>query len=285
VNRAIYNIKHYGRKILAFFHIVPGFKNLEERHLYELDKRIAALPVGVPGEFEYNGWKIHYLNPEALRTMIRTLIIKQWNDFVATRDDPLILDCGANIGVSVLHYKRLYPKARIIAFEPDPDACAVLRKNLQQNGVEDVTVVQAAVWTEEAELEFMQHEFTDSSRLVSDKSYLPKGELKVRTVRLADYLQNNSVDFIKMDIEGAETEVIKDCSEHIRHVPQMVIEYHYMKSEVDALSSVLAHLAQAGFQVTINQYGNWIDLLRKDRARMDLNYGYDQYFLICAWHE
>jgi predicted O-methyltransferase YrrM len=46
---------------------------------------------------------------------------------------PLILDCGANVGVSVLYFKRLYPDAEIIAFEPDEDVFAILKQNYEES--------------------------------------------------------------------------------------------------------------------------------------------------------
>ena len=44
--------------------------------------------------------------------------------------DPLIIDCGANIGISVLEWKSRWPMARVICFEPDPDAFRLLEMNI-----------------------------------------------------------------------------------------------------------------------------------------------------------
>src|SRR5512134_1625936 len=77
--------------------------------------------------------------------LYKDLIVNQIYRFEALRPDPCILDCGSNIGLSILYFKRLYPKARIIGFEPDPAVLHYLQDNVSANGLTDVKVVQAAV--------------------------------------------------------------------------------------------------------------------------------------------
>ena len=66
--------------------------------------------------------------------------------FEAQSERPIILDCGANVGVSAIYFKRLCPNAHIIAFEADASIAAYLRKNLAQNGILGVEVWEKAVW-------------------------------------------------------------------------------------------------------------------------------------------
>ena len=72
----------------------------------------------------------------------------------ARHGEPRILDCGANVGLASLYFKKRYPEARVTAFEADPAIADVLRGNLLRNGCPDVEVVEAAVWTEEGTVEF-----------------------------------------------------------------------------------------------------------------------------------
>ena len=60
---------------------------------------------------------------------------------------PRILDCGANVGLASLFFKRRYPAARITAFEADPALFAILDANLRANGAADVEARHAALWT------------------------------------------------------------------------------------------------------------------------------------------
>src|SRR5205814_5177552 len=119
-------------------------------------------------------------------------------------DHPLILDCGANIGLSVLYLKRLYPKSRIIAFEPDHAIFDVLKHNVHGNGFTDVELVRAAVWSQTTTLRFWR-EGTGAGRVVGTTNQT--GLIDVPAIRLRDRLEAAPIDFLKLDIEGAETEV------------------------------------------------------------------------------
>lgn len=79
-------------------------------------KRSTRLPttVSVVGcEFAHRGER-------AFRFLFNELFADACYSFRAQTDSPLIFDCGSNIGLSILFFKKLYPKARVIGFEPDP---------------------------------------------------------------------------------------------------------------------------------------------------------------------
>jgi tRNA G46 methylase TrmB len=109
--------------------------------------RLRKRPRKVSGNVKVCGWEIDYVDNLALLSSLEILVQKGWNDFLTENETPLILDCGANIGISVLNYRRKYPSAKIIAFEPDPTFLPVLKKNLETNQAADVSIVEAAVWT------------------------------------------------------------------------------------------------------------------------------------------
>ena len=102
-------------------------------------------PVIQSGTTELFGWDLEYVCGAALPNFIDSITIRRLNDFIAENDCPYILDCGANIGFSSLSYKKKYPNATIIAFEPDPTFLPVLKRNLSHNGAVDVEIVDAAV--------------------------------------------------------------------------------------------------------------------------------------------
>ncbi len=169
--------------------------------------------------------------------------------FVADNETPYIIDCGANIGLSVIYFSRLYPGSTIVAFEPDPDIFSVLKKNTENFKLSNVSLHEAAVWTSNGSLDF-QIEGGMSGRI-------PKAEdkiniRKVTSMRLRDFL-NKPVDFLKMDIEGAEYEVIKDCADLLYQVKNLFIEYHSHSSEEQKLDEILRILTTNNFRYHIHE--------------------------------
>jgi len=169
--------------------------------------------------------------------------------FAADTNTPYIIDCGANIGLSVLYFKTLYPDAEIVAFEPDPNIFAVLVKNVDSFQLNNTTLHEAAVWTSNGTLEF-QVEGGMSGRIpkATDTTNLTK----VQAIRLKDLLCR-PVDFLKIDIEGAEGAVIRDCADKLSLVKHLFIEYHSHNTEKQQLDEMLNILSAQGFRYHIHE--------------------------------
>ena len=134
--------------------------------------------------------------------------------FQAPVTDPVILDCGANIGMSVLYFKHQYPDARVIALEPDPTTVPYLEENVRHNGLKDVTIVRAALAEQDGQITLHSDGRYGSTIMTNsdDAASTESQRYDVRTVRLRDYL-DQPVDFLKMNIEGAEWPVLADSAE------------------------------------------------------------------------
>jgi hypothetical protein len=78
------------------------------------------------------------------------------------------------------------------------------------------------------------------------------GTTSIKAVRLRNFL-NERVDFLKLDIEGAEYEVLMDCKEKLANVQRMFIEYHGQFSTAQQLEEILDLLTQSGFQYYIKE--------------------------------
>jgi len=172
-------------------------------------------------------------------------------DFEAGRNDPLIIDCGANIGLSVIYFKQRYPAAKVVAFEADPNVFRVLEHNVAQFGFTDVTLNRAAVWTHDGEVSFCM-EGGLSGRLPKGDGDAPK-QVRVPACRLRDVLAQRPIDFLKLDIEGAEAAVLADCREFVRSdwIRHLFLEYHSHVQEPQVLHELLALLAAGGYRYHI----------------------------------
>lgn len=175
--------------------------------------------------------------------------------FDSLQPAPRIIDCGSNIGVSILYFKYIHPAARIIGFEPDPTILPYLQENLKRNGITDIEIVQAGVAAKEGVLTF----YSDASYGTTMEKPPVQGdkvhwqEYQLPCVRLYDYL-NEPTDFLKMNIEGAEWEVLDDCRERLHQVNQMAIEYHHLPGLERNLHKILALLDEQGFEYVIYDF-------------------------------
>lgn len=187
---------------------------------------------------------------------LKELFIEEVYRFKSSTDSPYILDCGSNIGLSVIYFKKLYPKARVVAFEPDNQICGFLKNNINQFGFSDVVVENKAIWKEKTTLEFSATGAL-GGRLNDPKESATTGKhvIKVQTVRLADYL-NEQVDFLKIDIEGPEVEVLQDCAHFLTNVKNLFVEYHSDPSKEQELDNLLSILRKAQFRIYIKEAWN-----------------------------
>jgi len=196
------------------------------------------------GRFEFPFGKIEYVDPLTLGIQYREIFVDRLYDFSAETKDPFIIDCGGNIGLSVVRFKIQYPESRVLTYEADPNIYRVLVRNLATLGYSDVQVECAAVWIANGLAQFSV-EGGEGGRLS------PEGQLAVKTTRLADRIAGK-VDLLKLDIEGAEWAVLEDlCSTgSLRHVRKLIVEFHGWVQEARALGRILAALAEFGFFCT-----------------------------------
>jgi len=158
-----------------------------------------------------------------------------------------ILDCGAHLGLSVIYLKSICPSARIICFEPDETNFQNLQNNILSHNLKDIDAKKEAVWTENKELNFIQ-QGTMSSKLGENGD----NTVKVKAVRLKDFI-DRKIDFLKLDIEGAEYAVLKDISENLINVDKMFIEYHGVFHQNNELLEMLNIITAAGFHYYIKE--------------------------------
>jgi len=176
----------------------------------------------------------------------REIFLDQIYRFIAPTPEPVIVDCGANHGTSVVYFKSLYPGTKITAVESDPKIFAHLAWNIGQRDFSGVTLVNKAISNATAPVRFF-HEGADAGR--SHFLENAKGTFEVEPIAL-DTLLDGHVDFLKMDIEGAETEAIC-ASQKLDNVGQMFIEYHSFAGAEQTLAGLLQKLTAFGFRYYI----------------------------------
>ena len=178
---------------------------------------------------------------------VRGIFLDEEYAFASANPAPRIVDVGASIGLSVLYFKRLYPQSRITAFEADPSIFQVLQENVRTFGYGDVELIGKAVWTSDGEMSFAADGADGGSLTPADSQ---RRLVRVPTTRLRTFL-SEPVDFLKIDIEGAETAVLEDCADLLSGVRFLFVEYHSLAGKPQTLHRLLAVLQAAGFRVAL----------------------------------
>jgi FkbM family methyltransferase len=174
------------------------------------------------------GFTIRFFTHAQLIDLFEEILIFQVYDHTNADPKPLIIDCGSNIGISVLYFKKIYPAARIIAFEPDQETFAVLEENIRRNNLSDVTLFNVALQDNEGEMILYKKHHTPGSltmSLIGSSANLETTTIQSR--KLSDYI-HETVTMIKIDVEGSEVNIVADLiqNQKIRRVEKMIIEYH-----------------------------------------------------------
>ena len=196
----------------------------------------------------FKKFEVAYKRPYELLHTYRELFVNELYKFQTIQPSPVIIDCGANIGLSVLYFKQLYPNAQIEAFEPDSQNFSLLTQNCNSNGLKQVTLHQAAVWTNNGTISFSAND-SEASHISESTA---GNAVQVPTVRLKDVLQKYpDIGMLKMDIEGAEWDVVQDIAAELSHVNHFFLEYHGKASETYKLNGIMNILKSAGFWVYI----------------------------------
>ena len=200
----------------------------------------------------FQGKTINYIDYASYQSTLEELFNQKIYSFKTINETPLIIDCGANIGLSILFFKELYKDSKIIAFEADPKVFKCLCDNLSSFGFKDVELINKALWDTETDLTFYS-EGADGGR-VDEKTFGNGEMIKVKTTCLSSYM-NQKIDFLKIDIEGAEYRVLKESEPYLESVENIFVEYHSFVDKPQYLNEILDILTKSGFRYYISSIG------------------------------
>lgn len=189
------------------------------------------------------GYKLRVADIPSFRAQFREIFVDEIYKFESSNQAPRIIDCGANIGTSCLYFKRLYPNSNLTAFEADPAICKILEKNVLANSFHNVEIINKAVWVENGETSFVI-DGADGGSMEGEGD-----KITVSTLRLKDLIEKEEyIDLLKLDIEGAETDVLKDCQDSLNNIGSLFIEYHSFARKQQDLDIILSLIKKAGFR-------------------------------------
>ena len=137
-------------------------------------------------------------------------------DFLRTKINPgdFVLDVGANIGFyTVLFSEWVGKEGKVFAFEPDPDNFELLKKNINANGCRNVIAIQKAVSDRSGQTKlFLNDENKGDHRIWNSGN--KREYIEIETTTLDEHLRAypGKIDFIKIDVQGAEKKVLEGAT-------------------------------------------------------------------------
>lgn len=200
------------------------------------------------------GMKIHGFNYGTILYLFNEIFINDEYAFDKNAESLNIIDCGANIGMSILYFKYKSPNCSIKGFEPNPHVFKLLEKTIISNGFKNVSIHNVALSDKDEELEFYLPENIGSlgGSLLQERGGDNLHIVQAR--KLSDFINNQSVSLLKMDIEGAEWAVFRDLinNDQLKNISELQVEYHHkIENNKSVISQFLAPLEEQGFEYNI----------------------------------
>jgi len=198
------------------------------------------------------GYEINFSNYSNPLFMFEEVFISKVYYFKAKKNNPFIFDCGANIGLAIFFFKKLYPKSEIIAFEPDGEAFPVLKRNIEDNNLKNIQLINKALNNKDGEVKFyfsLENPNSFSKSIIKERVAEHNVFKKVFAVKLSNYIKKK-IDFLKLDVEGAENLVIDelDRERKLGLVEQLVLEFHHhIEPKKDNFCAILNILEKNGY--------------------------------------
>jgi len=145
--------------------------------------------------------------------------------FSLARQPSVIIDAGANVGMTAAYFALRYPMAKIVAIEPEPSNFAMLKKNAQL--FPQIIPVNAALWSHEGFVHVIVGGSGHFGAYTTERQAATGITVPATTLQaLMQKLRIEYVDLLKVDVEGAECEIFKDATPWINRVGVICAELH-----------------------------------------------------------
>lgn len=182
------------------------------------------------------------------------------------RKGDTVIDAGAYPGdFAIYAAKKVGSEGRVIAFEPVPGNLKVLKKNIKLNKLKNIKIIEKGLWNKKTKKTLKVDRSHRGGNTILGTRDNPKGEKEI-TAELASLdeiaeedLNINKIDFIKMDIEGAELEALRGMEKSLKkYKPHLVIASYHIRNSEKTYKRVEKILEEYGYEVeTPEPPHNW----------------------------
>lgn len=239
----------FNRTLIGFREKISSFNTLFILYWYSKVKKSNE-------EVTINFFEFKVIGPNAstLLYLFQEIFLGNEYNFRSSNSKPKIIDCGSNIGVSILYFKRLFPESEITAIEPNPYNFKYLKLNVEKNNLKNVELLNFCLSDKIGNERFYFENFETNNLIGSifkarGKEYL----FEAPAITLSSLLKHVEYDLIKIDIEGAERIVFKDLSNNnlLNCSKLFIIEYHHHQDMDDIFVQMINDFKSIGYGYNI----------------------------------
>lgn len=199
--------------------------------VHSIKALIAQKPILLHMKTPFVKFPIFLRMPSSDVAIFDKVFIRKEFDFKVKRHPDVIIDAGANIGLSSIYFANNYPGARIIAIEPEESNFEILIKNVA--AYKNITPVKAALWYENTTIKLFDPGQGKWGFIVKGQD-AHKGKdgnplcdvLGLTINNVMEKFEISHIDILKIDIEGAEKEVFNHSHSWIEKVDSLIVELH-----------------------------------------------------------
>lgn len=202
--------------------------------------------------FAIGGYKLFFPNPKVLRYLIKEILCCEEYYIELENNEPFIMDCGSNLGMSILYFKLKYPESKIIGIEADPFNFHFLKMNVKD--MTNVKIFNKFITVESNKKIKFYSGGAGDLRGSFDRTRGGDTEIEVDSLSISELFKGQTIDLIKMDIEGGEGLIFKSANElnFLNRCRNLIIEYHHnLDTSISSLSYFLNCFEEYSFTYQI----------------------------------
>jgi FkbM family methyltransferase len=199
------------------------------------------------------------------------LVMNKYRDILDRGRKPVIIDCGANTGLSSVFLAQLFPKAVVVSIEPSDDNFKILSQNVGL--FPSITPIRCGVWDRPTHLKIINPTARPCSYETGECD--PADPDAIPAVPIPDVMEkvpDGEPLIIKMDVEGAEEAIFRSNTSWVGRTPLIMIELHdYVFPQRRTSSNFIACIANMRFEILVLGGNififNWDGLTEMDHAQ------------------
>jgi FkbM family methyltransferase len=204
------------------------------------------------GWFKSSKKKIHFFlrsNTTDSGTFGQVFIDKQY-EIHYSFEPKTIIDAGANIGLSALYFADRFPKAMIIALEPDKDNFEIALQNTKNNN--RIKMMRKGIWNKNTFLEIIDSNADKNSFMVKESDISTSTTIEATNIETILNQEGwSTIDILKIDIEGSEKELFSSNYEKWLPLTKLIFIETHDKMKKGCSKAIFKAISQYNFYFTM----------------------------------